>query len=93
MIDLSRQPGLDFDDEAYAAEFTLPDYQRSLLVPRTYAMLTDMVVVFGAFMVFVIATVSEMSLPILMNRRILGVYAGAYLVFLVLYFLLFSFHD
>ena len=90
VIDLSKiQPGLDFDDENYAAEFTLPEYQRGLLLPRTYAMLTDLVIVFGLYMIFLISTVSEMPLPIPLNRRILGVYCAAYLLLLVVYFFLF----
>ncbi len=90
VIDLSKiQPGLDFDDEDYAAEFTLPEYQRGLLLSRTYAMLTDLVIVFGLYMIFLISTVSEMPVPIPLNRRILGIYCAAYLLFLVVYFFLF----
>ena len=90
VIDISKiQPGLDFDDDTYAAEFTLPEYQRSLLLSRTYALLTDLTLVFGLYLIFVISTVSEMPVPIPLNRRILGIYAAAYLLLVVVYFFLF----
>jgi uncharacterized RDD family membrane protein YckC len=90
VIDLSKtQPGLDFDDENYAADFTLPEYQRGLLLSRTCALLTDLVIVFGLYLIFLISTISEIPVPIPMNRRILGIYCAAYLLLLVVYFFLF----
>ncbi len=90
VIDLSKvQPGLDFDDENYAAEFTLPDYQRGLLLSRTYAALTDLVIVFGLYLIFLVSTVAEMPMPIPLNRRIVGIYCAAYLLLVVIYFFLF----
>jgi uncharacterized RDD family membrane protein YckC len=90
LIDISRiQPGLDFDDDDYTAEFTLPDYQRRILVPRVYALLTDMAIVLGMFVVFVVATVSEMPMPLDVNRRIFGIYGAAFLLLLAVYFFLF----
>ncbi len=90
VIDLSKiQPGLDFDDKNYAAEFTLPEYQRGLLLSRTYAMLIDLVIVFGLYLIFLISTASEMPASTPLNRRILGIFCTAYLIFLVVYFFLF----
>jgi uncharacterized RDD family membrane protein YckC len=89
IIDLSRQPGLDFEDDTYRAEFTLPEYQRGLLLPRTYALLTDLLIVFGLYLIFVIASMSEMPGSMPWNRRVLGIYGAAYLLLLVVYFFLF----
>lgn len=89
VIDLSRQPDLDFDDESYRAAFTLPNYQRELLFPRTFALLTDLGIVGILYMIFfVIATVSEMPPSIPFDRRMLGVYSAAYLLFVASYFFL-----
>lgn len=90
LIDISRnQPGLDFEDDSYTAEFTLPEYQRSILVPRVYALLTDMAIVLAMFGVFVIMTLSEMPMALDFNRRVLGIYGAAYLLLLTAYFFLF----
>jgi uncharacterized RDD family membrane protein YckC len=89
VIDISRQPGLDFDDQNYEAEFTLPGYQQKLLLPRTYALLTDLAIVFGLFLIFVVATLSEMAGDLTINRTVLGIYAAAYLILVVAYLSLF----
>jgi uncharacterized RDD family membrane protein YckC len=90
MIDISRiQPGLDFDDDAYAPEFTLPHYQRRLLLPRAYALLTDLGIVFGLFLVFVLASLSEMTRPFAFERRLVGIYGAAYVIFVIVYLALF----
>ena len=42
IIDLSKiQPVLDFDEASHVEEFTLPEYQRNILITRTYAFLID----------------------------------------------------
>lgn len=89
IIDLSSQPGLDFEDDSYDPEFTRPEYQRRLLARRTYAMLADLVIVFGFYLVFVFATMSEMAGPVEPSRVVLGIYAAAYLMLVVAYLALF----
>jgi uncharacterized RDD family membrane protein YckC len=91
IIDISRQPGLDFDHANFDAEFTLPHYQQRLLLTRTYALLTDLSIVFGLFMLFLMATLSEMAGPLKINRTVLGIYGAAYLILLVAYLSLFMF--
>ena len=89
VIDISRnQPGLDFEDEAHVPEFTLPEYQRALLVPRTYALLTDLAIVFGLYLIFLAATLIEVSSVLSWDRRVLAVYAAAYLGLVCVYFVL-----
>lgn len=85
VIGISRQPGLDFDHDNFDAEFTFPHYQQSLLLSRTYALLMDLSIVFGLFVIFLLATLSEMAGPITINRSVLGIYASAYLILLVAY--------
>jgi uncharacterized RDD family membrane protein YckC len=86
IIDLSsEQQGLDFEHTDYLAEFTLPDYQRGLLKQRAYALLTDMAIVFGVFLIFVVVTFSEMPNTVRLDREALSVYGVAYLVLLIVY--------
>ena len=90
IIDLSKiQPALDFDEAAHAAEFTLPPYQRGLLIARTYAFLVDILIVSCVYLIFVVATVSEMAATTPLDRTILGTYGATYLLFLSVYFFLF----
>ena len=85
---LTHQPELDFDYTDYLAEFTLPDYQRQLLLPRAYALLTDLAIVFGVFLVFVVATFSEMPETARLDRGDLSVYTVAYMIMVIVYFTL-----
>ena len=85
----SRQPGLDFEDDNYEAEFTLPRYQQRLLLPRTLAFVTDAAIVFGFFLFFVAATISDLRNGGDLDRAIFGIYGAAYLLLLVVYFVLF----
>ena len=89
IIDISAQPDLEFESDEYVAEFTLPAYQRGLLLPRVYAMLTDFAIVLAIFALFVFVTMSEMPEPVAVTRTLGGVYAAAYLLFLVAYLALF----
>jgi len=90
IIDLSKiQPALDFDKTTHADEFTLPAYQRGLLIARAYAFLVDALIVSGVYLIFVVFTVSEMSAATTLDRTILGIYGTAYLLFLAVYFFLF----
>ncbi len=90
IIDISKiQPALDFDEAEHAAEFMLPEYQRKLLLDRTYAFLIDGGIVLGIYLFFVIATVSEMPESATMNRRVVGIYGAAYLLLVAVYFFLF----
>ena len=89
IIDISTdQPALDFEHSDYLAEFTLPEYQRRLLLPRAIALLTDLGIVFGIFLIFVVATVSEMPETALLDRQAISIYGLAYLILVVVYFAL-----
>jgi uncharacterized RDD family membrane protein YckC len=89
VIDISRaQPDLDFEDDGYPQEFTLPEYQRALLVPRAYALLADLAIVFGLWVIFLGATLLEVSGFFAWDRLTLAVYATAYLLLVCVYFLL-----
>ena len=90
IINLLNQPGLDFDNDDFEAEFTFPDYQGRLLMARSYAMLTDLGIVFVPYVLFVSATMSEMAGPIEINRIVIGIYAVAFLILLVVYLALFT---
>jgi uncharacterized RDD family membrane protein YckC len=89
VIDISTQPGLDFRGESLEAEHTRPSYQQRLLVPRTYALLTDLAIVFAMFVIFLAATLSEMPANLPINRVVLGVYGAAYIVLVIVYLTLF----
>lgn len=89
IVDISAdQKGLDFEHSDYLAEFTLPEYQRQLLLPRTYALFTDLAIVLGIFLVFVVVTFSEMPTTVRLDRQALGIYGIAYLVLVIVYFAL-----
>ena len=90
IIDLSKiQPVLDFDEASHVAEFTLPEYQRNILITRTYAFLIDISIVSTAYLIFLLATAYEMSVAISLDRTTLGIYGSIYFLFLGVYFFLF----
>jgi len=89
IIDISsNQPGLDFEHGEYLAEFTLPEYQRRILIPRAWALLTDLAIVFGVYLIFIAATFSEMPDTARLDQQALAVYGAAYLILTVVYFCL-----
>ena len=92
IIDLSKiQPVLDFDQVAHNAEFTLPSYQRGILLTRSYAFIVDVLLVSVLCLIFTNATLSEMTESIVIERPLLGIYGAAYFLFLAVYFFLFMF--
>lgn len=89
VIDISRiQPGLDFEDRTYIPEFTLPEYQRTLLGARASALATDLAIVFGLYLIFPAATLLEIGGSVSWDRKALAVYALAYLALVCVYFLI-----
>lgn len=89
IIDISAgQKGLNFEHNDYLAEFTLPEYQRGLLLLRVYALMTDLAIVFGVFLIFVVVTFSEIPVTTRLDRQALGVYGLAYLTLVLVYFAL-----
>jgi len=90
IIDISQdQPALDFDEAALSLPFTFPEYQRSLLSSRLLADLTDMGIVAGVYILFVVTTYFQMPEAATIDRRIVGVYIAGFLLLLGIYFLLF----
>src|SRR5262245_36307269 len=90
IIDISQdQPELDFDEAALSPPFTFPEYQRSLLPARFTADLIDMGLVAVVYILFVVATYTQMPAGATLDRRIAGVYAAGFLLLLGVYFLLF----
>jgi uncharacterized RDD family membrane protein YckC len=90
IIDISQyQPGLDFDEAELSPPFTFPEYQRGLLSARFAADVTDMAIVAGIYLVFVLMTYLQMPAGTELDRRVLGIYAAGFLVLVGVYFLLF----
>jgi uncharacterized RDD family membrane protein YckC len=90
IIDISQdQPELDFDEAALSLPFTFPEYQRNLLSARLTADLTDMGIVAGIYLLFVVVTWFQMPEAATMDRRIVGIYAAGFLLLMGIYFLLF----
>ncbi len=69
--------------------FTFPEYQRGLLAARFAADLTDMGIVAGIYSLFVATTYLQMPAGVVLDRRILGIYAAGFLLLVGVYFLLF----
>jgi uncharacterized RDD family membrane protein YckC len=90
IIDISQyQPGLDFEEAELSPPFTFPEYQRELIGARFAADLTDMAIVAGIYLVFVVTTYLQMPAGAEMDKRVLGIYAAGFLVLVGVYFLLF----
>ena len=89
-IDIAaRQPVLDFDEAEHTLPFTMPDYQRGLLLSRFASELIDLGIAAVVYLVFIIATISQMPEGISLDNRVAGIYAAGFLVLVGVYFLLF----
>jgi uncharacterized RDD family membrane protein YckC len=88
-IDDEFQQQLDFEEAAHSLPFTFPEYQRELIGPRTMAGLTDFAIVAAVYLVFLLATFSEMPEGFTLDKRVLGIYAVCFFALAVIYFLLF----
>jgi uncharacterized RDD family membrane protein YckC len=84
-----HQPELDFEEAEHWLPFTLPQYQRELIIPRIAAGLTDLGIVAGIFLIFLVATFTQMADGVPLDRRVLGIYGVSYFALLTVYFLLF----
>jgi uncharacterized RDD family membrane protein YckC len=90
IIDISQyQPGLDFEEAELSPSFTFPEYQRGLLAARFAADLSDVGIVAGIYSLFVATTYLQMPAGVVVDRRILGIYAAGFLLLVGVYFLLF----
>jgi uncharacterized RDD family membrane protein YckC len=83
------QQQLDFEEASHSLPFTFPEYQRELIVPRIMAGLTDIGIVAGAYLIFLITTFTELADGISLDKRVVGIYAVCFLVLVVIYFFLF----
>jgi uncharacterized RDD family membrane protein YckC len=85
-----NQPTFQFEaSRAAEPPFTLPEYQRGLLVHRTVAAIVDIALVGVAFTLFLIVTLNLAPVTVELNRRTLGVFALAFVGLLIMYFSLF----
>ena len=90
IIDISQyQPQLDFDEAELFPPFAFPDYQRSILGTRFLADLTDLCVVAAIYGLFIAITYFQMPDSVSFDRRLFGVYAAGYILFVGVYFFLF----
>jgi len=90
VIDISQyQPEFDFDEAENSPPFTFPEYQRRILGARFAADLTDIAIVAGIYLIFLVATFVQMPEGASMDQRTMGVYSLGLLVLVGVYFLLF----
>jgi uncharacterized RDD family membrane protein YckC len=90
IIDITQdQSELDFDEAELSLPFTFPDYQRRLLTTRVLADLTDMGIVAGIYILFVVTTYLQMPGGVSLDRRTVGIYGTGFLLLVGVYFLLF----
>src|SRR4051812_5826904 len=83
------QPEFDFEEAEHAPAFTLPAYQRELVIPRITAGITDLAIVAAVYVIFLIATCLEMPENFIADRRVLGIYGLCYFSLVGIYLLLF----
>jgi len=90
IIDISQeQTEMDFDEAQLSPPFTFPEYQRSLIRDRFIADLTDVGIVAAMYILFVVTTYLQMPAGETMDRRVVGIYMGGFLLLVGVYFLLF----
>ena len=83
------QQQLDFEEASHSLPFTFPEYQRELIVPRIMAGLTDIGIVAGVYLIFLITTFTELADGISLDKRVVGIYGVGFVVLVVIYFFLF----
>src|ERR1041385_8327953 len=83
------QPTFDFEEAEHVPPFTLPEYQRQLLGSRIAAGITDLLIVAGIYMIFLLTTYLQMPDNFTPDRRVLGIYGVGYFSLVAIYFLLF----
>jgi uncharacterized RDD family membrane protein YckC len=89
-IDISaRQPEFDFEEAEHSPSFTFADYQLRLLPERFAAELIDFGIAAAVYVIFIVATMTQMPEGITFEKRVAGVYVAGFLVLVGVYFLLF----
>jgi uncharacterized RDD family membrane protein YckC len=83
------QPEFDFEEAEHVPPFTLPEYQRTLLLPRITAGLTDLTVVAVIYLIFLAVTYIEMPENFTPDRRLVGMYGLCYFSLVTIYLFLF----
>jgi uncharacterized RDD family membrane protein YckC len=83
------QPAFDFEEGEHVPPFTLPEYQRDLIVSRIAAGIMDLMIVAAVYLIFLLTTYFEMPENFTPDRRVLGIYGLAYFSLVAIYFLLF----
>jgi uncharacterized RDD family membrane protein YckC len=83
------QPEFDFEEAEHAPAFTLPEYQRELVIPRITAGITDLAIVAAVYVIFLATTYVEMPDNFVPDRRVIGVYGLCYFSLVSIYLFLF----
>jgi uncharacterized RDD family membrane protein YckC len=83
------QQQLDFEEAAHSLPFTFPEYQRQLIVPRLMAGLADFAIVAAIYLIFLLATFTEMPDGFSPDKRVLGIFGVCFFTLAVIYFFLF----
>src|SRR5882672_5121032 len=83
------QPQLDFDEAEHSLPFTFPEYQRDLIGSRIAAGLTDLGVVAGIYLIFLVTTFLEMPENFSLDKRVIGIYGLCFFALVTIYFFLF----
>jgi uncharacterized RDD family membrane protein YckC len=83
------QPQFDFEEAEHAPAFTLPDYQRELIIARITAGITDLAIVAVVYVIFLITTYLQMPDDFMPDRRVLGIYGLCYFSLVAIYLFLF----
>jgi len=83
------QPEFDFEEAEHVPPFTLPEYQRTLLLPRITAGLTDLAIVAVIYLIFLAATYMQMPENFMPDRSLFGIYGLCYFSLVTIYLFLF----
>jgi uncharacterized RDD family membrane protein YckC len=90
VIDIAQyQPQLDFAEAEHNPPFVFPEYQRELIMPRLSAGAIDVGIVAAIYLIFLAVTSYQMPEDFSLDKRVLGIYALGFSVFLAVYFFLF----
>src|SRR5262245_38268266 len=89
-IDIPKyQPQLDFEEAEHYPAFVFPEYQRGIIAQRLLAGAADLAIVAATYLIFLGTTLGQMPTGVGFEKRLAGIYAAGFLIFLAIYFLLF----
>ncbi len=88
-IEDEYQSQLDFEEAEHALPFTFPEYQRELIPSRIAAGIADFSIAGAVYVIFLVATFTEMPAGFSPDKRVAGIYGVCFFAFVVIYFFLF----